>query len=163
MIEPLELLFIGLTSVMIVYLVRHYVFTFTVLRRAKKRGAPSIPEKAKYEPTVSILIPARNEEKVIGRLLQRMNELTYPKHKLQVIVINDASTDKTGQIAERHANRQKLIEVIHRENGEGGKGKTSAMNAGFKRSTGEITICFDADYYPQTMLPPEAERMTNDE
>lgn len=149
MIEPLELLFIGLTSVMIVYLIRHYVFTFTVLRRAKKLSAGSIPEKAEYEPTVSILIPARNEEKVIGRLLQRMNELTYPKHKLQVIVVDDASTDKTGQIAEQYAKRQKFVEVIHRENGEGGKGKTSAMNAGFKLSKGEITICFDADYYPQ--------------
>ena len=149
MIEALELLFAGLTSIMIVYLVRHYIFTFTVLRRAKKPRTCTTPTKMKYEPTVSILIPARNEEKVIARLLQRMNELTYPKHKLQVIVVDDASTDKTGQIAEQHSKRHQFIEVLHRDRRDGGKGKTSAMNAGFKHSKGEITVCFDADYYPQ--------------
>jgi len=47
-----------------------------------------------FEPTVSILIPAFNEEKVIGRLIQRITNFTYPKNKLQVIVINDASMTK---------------------------------------------------------------------
>jgi cellulose synthase/poly-beta-1,6-N-acetylglucosamine synthase-like glycosyltransferase len=134
---------------MIIYLIRHYVFTLTVLKNAKKPKTRRTQPKTKYEPTVSILIPARNEEKVIGRLLQRMNELTYPKHKLQIIVIDDASTDKTGQIADQHAKQQESMEVLHRESKDGGKGKTSAMNAGFKRAKGEITICFDADYYPQ--------------
>jgi cellulose synthase/poly-beta-1,6-N-acetylglucosamine synthase-like glycosyltransferase len=41
------------------------------------------------------------------------------------------------------------MEVLHRDKGKGGQGKASAMNAGFKHSTGEIILCFDADYYPQ--------------
>lgn len=64
------------------YLIRHYVFTLAVLRRAKKAKVNFIVDK-KYEPTVSILIPARNEEKVIGRLPQRIVELAYPHDKLQ--------------------------------------------------------------------------------
>ena len=132
---------------MIAYLVRHYVFTLTVLRRNKK--TTSKPVDAKYKPAVSILIPARDEEQVIGQLLQRMIELTYPQDKLQVITIDDASSDSTRQIVEEFSNRYPFIEVIHRDEKTGGKGKASAMNAGLKRSTGEIVICFDADYYPQ--------------
>jgi cellulose synthase/poly-beta-1,6-N-acetylglucosamine synthase-like glycosyltransferase len=148
-IEALEAVFFFLTALMIAYLVRHYIFTLTVLRRAKKAKAVNVVSDAKYEPTVSVLIPARDEEKVIGRLLQRMAELTYPQDKLQVIVIDDASSDSTGRIADEHAGKYAFMEVLHRDKEDGGKGKPSAMNAGFKRATGEIVLCFDADYYPQ--------------
>jgi cellulose synthase/poly-beta-1,6-N-acetylglucosamine synthase-like glycosyltransferase len=144
--ETLEAIFLFSTALMIAYLIRHYVFTLTVLKRTKK--PVNIAANEKYEPTVSILIPAHNEEKVIGRLLQRMTKLTYPCSKLQVITINDASADKTGPIAEEYSNRHPLIKVLHRDKKTGGKGKAAAMNAGLKHSTGEIVLCFDADYYP---------------
>jgi cellulose synthase/poly-beta-1,6-N-acetylglucosamine synthase-like glycosyltransferase len=131
---------------MLAYLVRHYIFTITVLRGANKNKKSESVEALAFEPTVSILIPARNEEKVIGRLLERITELTYPKDKLQVIVIDDASSDKTGAIAEEYKNRYSFIEVLHRD--KGGKGKAAACNEGFKKSYGEIVLCFDADYYP---------------
>jgi cellulose synthase/poly-beta-1,6-N-acetylglucosamine synthase-like glycosyltransferase len=102
-----------------------------------------------YEPTVTILIPARDEEDVLGNLLQQITELTYPKNKLQVIVIDDGSLDGTGRIADRYARQCSLIEVLHREKNEGGKGKTAAMNAGYQHSKGEIILCLDADYTPQ--------------
>jgi cellulose synthase/poly-beta-1,6-N-acetylglucosamine synthase-like glycosyltransferase len=148
-IEVLEVFFLFLTFLMIVYLVRHYIFTLTVLRRAKKAKPAPVPATLEYAPSVSILIPARNEERVIGRLLQQMVELTYYKVGMQVIVIDDASSDRTGQIADEYSRRYEFIEVVHRDKKDGGKGKTSAMNAGFKRSKGEIILCFDADYYPQ--------------
>jgi cellulose synthase/poly-beta-1,6-N-acetylglucosamine synthase-like glycosyltransferase len=148
-LEALEAVFILLTALMIVYLIRHYVFTLTVLRRAKKAQKVDVVANAEFEPTVSILIPARDEEKVIGRLLQRMVELTYPKDNLQVKVIDDASSDSTGKIADEYSSRYGFIEVLHREKRDGGKGKAAAMNAGFRHSTGEIILCFDADYYPQ--------------
>jgi len=148
-LEALEVVFVLLTALMIVYLVRHYVFTLTVLRRAKNAKKVDDAANAEFKPTVSILIPARDEENVIGRLLQRMTELTYPKDKLQVIVINDGSSDSTGRIADEYVSRYKFIEVLHRNKQEGGKGKAAAMNAGFAQATGEIILCFDADYYPQ--------------
>ncbi|MGC8896191.1 MAG: glycosyltransferase [Candidatus Bathyarchaeia archaeon] len=106
-------------------------------------------ENITYQPTVSILIPAHNEEQVIGRILQGMTKLTYPKEKLQVIVVDDASTDKTGKIAEEYSKEYPYVKVIHRSEKEGKRGKASALNAGFKHATGEISLCFDADYYPQ--------------
>ncbi|MEM3627746.1 MAG: glycosyltransferase family 2 protein [Candidatus Bathyarchaeia archaeon] len=147
-IEVLEALFIVLAILMTAYLIRHYVFTLTVLKNVDKRKRATNNSEMGY-PKVSILIPARNEENVIGRILQRMTELTYPKDKMEVIVINDASTDKTGAIANQYATANNYIKVIHRSEKEGGKGKASALNAGFAHSSGEFIFCFDADYYPQ--------------
>jgi cellulose synthase/poly-beta-1,6-N-acetylglucosamine synthase-like glycosyltransferase len=102
-----------------------------------------------YHPTVSILIPARNEEAVVGTLLKRTTELTYPKDKLQIIVIDDASTDQTGRVADEFSKMNDDIQVVHRSRLEGGKGKSDALNEGLKHASGEILLCFDADYYPQ--------------
>jgi cellulose synthase/poly-beta-1,6-N-acetylglucosamine synthase-like glycosyltransferase len=134
---------------MIVYLIRHYIFTLTVLKNAQRRKENVTLENGKYQPTVSILIPAYNEEKVIGRIVQRMTELTYPKDKLQIVIIDDASTDATGKIAEQYSKAYSHIKVVHRNEKEGRKGKASALNAGLKHAKGEIILCFDADYYPQ--------------
>jgi cellulose synthase/poly-beta-1,6-N-acetylglucosamine synthase-like glycosyltransferase len=147
-IEALEAVFLFATALMIAYLIRHYIFTLTVLKRNKKDSSP-VATNLKYEPTVSILLPARDEAQVIERLLQRMTKLTYPHHKLQVIAIDDASSDATGHIAEEFSKCHSFIEVLHRDEKTGGIGKAAAMNAGLRRATGEIVLCFDADYYPQ--------------
>jgi cellulose synthase/poly-beta-1,6-N-acetylglucosamine synthase-like glycosyltransferase len=149
MLEILEALFVLITFVMMVYLARHYIFTVTVLRKAKKAGSDNSVFVAEYEPTVSVLIPAHNEEHVIEKLLQRMTELTYPRQKMQVIVIDDASSDGTKRIAQEFAAQCSFIQVLSREQEVGGRGKASALNAGLKLATGEIVLCFDADYYPQ--------------
>ena len=128
---------------MISYLVRHYIFTLTVLKKAKKCEKTITEKNVVYQPRASILIPARNEEKVIGRLLQRVTELTYPKDKTQIIVVNDASTDATGRIAEENSRLHGYIKVIHRSKEEGGTGKAAALNVGFKHAEGEIIFCFD--------------------
>jgi cellulose synthase/poly-beta-1,6-N-acetylglucosamine synthase-like glycosyltransferase len=78
-----------------------------------------------------------------------MTELTYPKDKLEIIVVNDASMDATGKIAEKFAKRYSHFKVVHRNPVEGGKGKADALNEGLKHARGEIVYCFDADYYPQ--------------
>ncbi len=134
-------------SIIIAYGVRHYLFTIAVLRSAGKVKKAS--DAIMFEPSVSILVPAHDEEKVIGRLLSQFTQLTYPKNKLQVIVIDDASIDQTGEIADKYSQAYDFIEVLHRDRAKGGKGKSLVMNDGFQRSIGEIILCFDADYYPQ--------------
>jgi cellulose synthase/poly-beta-1,6-N-acetylglucosamine synthase-like glycosyltransferase len=145
----IESFFFFLAAVMITYLIRHYIFTFAVLKNAQKPKNSTTIRNITHQPSVSILIPAHNEEKVIGRLLQRLTELTYSKDKMQVIVIDDASTDKTGRIVEEYSKTYSYIEVIHRNKEEGGRGKASALNAGLEHAKNEIILCFDADYYPQ--------------
>lgn len=147
-IEILNIIFIFLSSFIIVYLIRHYIFTFTVLRKSKNISPFNNNLNLEFEPTVTILIPAHNEEHVIGRLLEKMTKLSYPKSKLEVILIDDASSDNTRKIGEEYAKLYDFIKVLHRDSTVGGKGKASALNAGLKQSTGEIVLCFDADYIP---------------
>jgi cellulose synthase/poly-beta-1,6-N-acetylglucosamine synthase-like glycosyltransferase len=146
------ILFLGgvnfiLEALMMTYFFRHYVFTLVVSRRATKVQENSTDYQ--YQPYVSIIVPARDEERVIGLLLQRMTELSYPRNKLQLIIVDDASSDKTRQIAEDFSRQYAFVKVLHRDKTTGGKGKPSALNHGLKYAIGEIVILFDADYYPQ--------------
>lgn len=100
-------------------------------------------------PTVSILIPAHNEEVVIEQTLQSMVRLNYPKEKLEVIVINDNSSDRTGEILERYKKDYPFIHAIHTKPPYGGKGKSAALNRGLNYSTGEIIVVYDADNTPE--------------
>jgi cellulose synthase/poly-beta-1,6-N-acetylglucosamine synthase-like glycosyltransferase len=148
-VEILETLFLALVSIMMAYLVRHYVFTLTVLKNSRRQQLASCSENTAFKSHVSILIPACNEELVIGRILRRMLELTYPRDRLQIVVVDDGSTDGTGRIADQYAENHPQIEVIHRSCSEGRRGKASALNAGLKKVNGEIVLCFDADYFPR--------------
>jgi len=143
----LNIVFTLLVVIMLAYLIRHYIFTIVALYYRHTQHHYT-PHEMIYQPTVSVLIPAYNEERVIGQTLQRMTELTYPRDKLQIIAIDDASTDRTSEITDKFAQKYESIKVVHRYR-EGGKGKSAALNEGLKHATGEIIYCFDADYYPQ--------------
>ena len=134
--------------VMIAYMIRHLIFTYYALFGEPQQLVRAFGRIAgAYTPMVTVLIPARNEELVIGNLLKQMTELTYPQEKLEVLVIDDGSTDMTGEIGDMYAREHRFIKAIHRQNG--GKGKPAALNDGLKFSNGEIVLTFDADYYPQ--------------
>ncbi|MHC3128609.1 MAG: glycosyltransferase [Candidatus Bathyarchaeota archaeon] len=135
MILFLTLIFTVLVALIVAYIIRHYLFTLAALYH-KKEEFPYSAHETEYEPTVSILIPARNEEHVIERILQRMTELTYPKEKIEVIVIDDASTDRTSKRAKKFAEEHKFISVVHRGIEDGGKGKPDVLNCGIKLSGG---------------------------
>jgi cellulose synthase/poly-beta-1,6-N-acetylglucosamine synthase-like glycosyltransferase len=116
------------------------------LRRADgRRKKPELDEEKL--PSFSILVPAKNEEKVIGRLLSALVKLDYPEEKKEVIVVSDESTDKTVEICrkyvERYPNQMKLVLKSNSTR------KASALNYGLKHATGEIVATFDADNAPE--------------
>lgn len=132
--------------VLVLYMFRHYVFSFAAIKGRSENRRDG--QCAVFRPSISIVVPARNEEKVIERLLQRLTELNYPKNKLEVIVVDDQSFDRTGEIAEYYASKYPfLIKVIHRE--VGGLGKAEVLNEGLKYTSGEIVGFLDADYVPE--------------
>ncbi|WP_163537523.1 glycosyltransferase family 2 protein [Gracilibacillus sp. YIM 98692] len=102
-------------------------------------------------PTVSILIPAHNEEVVMERTIKAMVKLNYPKDKLEIIIVNDNSSDGTGEIIEYYHSLYSYIIPVHVEPSEAGKGKSGALNQGFKVSTGEMIAVYDADNTPESM------------
>ncbi len=100
-------------------------------------------------PTVSILIPAHNEALVIEQTLQAMVDLNYPKDKLEIVPINDNSSDNTGLIVDSYAKRYPFIRPLHTKPPTGGKGKSGALNQGLKHSTGDVIVVYDADNTPE--------------
>jgi len=99
-------------------------------------------------PTCSVLIPAHNEEKVIGRTIESMLALVYPPDRLKIIVINDGSTDGTKEIIERHAAADRRVELFEVPRGEGGKGKSRALNLAMQRVHSDVVAIYDADNTP---------------
>lgn len=102
-------------------------------------------------PTVTIMIPAHNEEKVIGFTLNRVLDLNYPDHLIQIIVINDNSSDATGEEIKRvqKNNPKRIINVITTDEETGGRGKSHALNLALKQARGEWVCVFDADAAPE--------------
>lgn len=109
------------------------------------------PEERKWkeqkEPTVSFLVPAWNEEKTLRKTVESILNVDYPKEKIQIIIINDGSIDKTAEIAtdliiENHG---KNILLINRTRTPGQFTKAPALNTGLKQVTGEYVACLDSD------------------
>jgi len=105
-------------------------------------------------PTCTILIPAHNEDKVISYTIEAMCNLNYPKDKLTIMVINDGSTDNTKEIIESYAANDSRVVLYDVPKGEGGKGKSRALNLGIKKVDSEVIAIYDADNTPD----PEALR-----
>jgi len=91
-------------------------------------------------PSISLVIPAYNEEDSIGMTIESCLGVNYPREKLEVIVVDDGSTDNTERNA-REYEENDLVTVITQEN----KGKGGALNAGLEEASGEFMACVDAD------------------
>lgn len=98
----------------------------------------------KSQPFVSILIPARNEAGVIGQTVSSILQQTYPNFEL--LVLDDASTDDTRQIALKHGNGDHRLQVLPGQPlPKGWAGKNWACHTLSKQARGEILIFTDAD------------------
>ncbi|MDY6781796.1 MAG: glycosyltransferase family 2 protein [Cyanobacteriota bacterium] len=95
-------------------------------------------------PKVSLLVAAKNEEAVIGRLVRMLCALDYPSDRYEVWAIDDHSTDRTPEILDRLAREYPQLKVLHRPAGMGG-GKSGALNQILPLTEGEIIGVFDAD------------------
>lgn len=122
---------------------------FNKMSKLKESLKKRISKMSKY-PKVSILIPAHNEEVVIRETLKAILKMDYPSEKMEIIVINDNSSDSTGKILDeiviQNPNRLKII-TTNKETG--GKGKSGALNNGYKVSTGKYLVIYDADNTPE--------------
>lgn len=107
-------------------------------------GTPSKGDATMPRPRITVLVPARNEERNIeGCVLSVLNQ-TYPD--VELIVINDQSTDRTGELLDEMARHHKRLQVIHGEDlPEGWIGKGWALYQGHRRASGDWIVLLDAD------------------
>lgn len=133
-------IFFGAYSTLIII----YIFSRFIL--SYLHGAPAADPA--YEPSVTFVVPAKNEEDNIFETLWRFKEADYPGDKIEIIAINDGSTDGTlmemRRAAALIAPRVARIEVV---NFLKNRGKRHGMAEGVKRASHEIVIFVDSDSF----------------
>ncbi len=143
-------------SIWIMYFFSIYFGVFWIIMMLDKKIEEIAPRPLNKTPFVSVVIPAFNEEDSLAKTMESVLNLDYPKDKLELIVINDGSTDRTQHIAEaiKTAHPSYQIKIYFQKNA----GKGAALNHGLKESKGEFFVCLDADSFVEpkalnVMLP----------
>lgn len=126
-------------TALVLYFSQLILFTIGATKRFPKLKTEDLP-------TVTVIVAARNEEDKILRCIQSLNELEYPAGKLEIILVNDHSTDRTGEIITEFINDKPKFKLIVPKQEIGTlKGKTNALANAIKVAIGEIILTTDAD------------------
>jgi peptidoglycan-N-acetylglucosamine deacetylase len=107
---------------------------------------PTPKDNPDYQPEVSVLIPAYNEEAVIVDTIRSALASNYPQ--LEILVVNDGSLDRTAELVQQNFGRDRRVRLLLQSN----HGKPSALNHGLAEASGEIVVSIDAD----TIVDPDA-------
>ncbi|MCM3588388.1 polysaccharide deacetylase family protein [Mesobacillus maritimus] len=124
-------------SAILLGILRLLVFIFLSRKQVKSYKETKIDPN--FTPFVSVVIAAYNEEKVIGKTIDSILSSDYSN--LEILVIDDGSTDDTAVVVQENYDHHPLVRFIQKTNG----GKSSAVNLGFKEAKGEIVVALDAD------------------
>jgi len=105
-----------------------------------------------FRPSVTVLVAAHNEEAVIEERLRNIAEVTYPKDKMEIVFIDDSSTDRTLSIVNNFMNTNPgTVLKVMKQHSRSGKAK--ALNLGLSIASGEMIVTTDADVlWPQDIL-----------
>jgi cellulose synthase/poly-beta-1,6-N-acetylglucosamine synthase-like glycosyltransferase len=127
-------------SILGFYLLMHFIMLIGLLINSKK------PQGSTYEPTVSIIICAKDEEDSIEDCIKSLVDLNYPKDKLEIILVNDRSVDRTKEIMTSYVSRHPQLKYFEATESAGKlKGKANALQQALKIATKEIIFTTDAD------------------
>ncbi|KAF0231947.1 MAG: hypothetical protein FD177_2689 [Desulfovibrionaceae bacterium] len=111
---------------------------FEAVARAYANPLPPLPE---HQPMISVIVCAYNADSTMEGCLASFQNVEYPN--FEVIVVDDGSTDKTGEISDKYAAKFPFIHVIHQPN----LGLSAARNVGMYAAKGEIIAYTDSDCY----------------
>lgn len=127
-------LFFGSVA-LILYTFVGYPALVAALARLRPRPLRTVPA---FEPKVSLIIAAYDEEEVIAAKLENVRDLDYPDDRLEVIVVADGSSDRTAEVARGFAG----VTVL---DGAERRGKLAAINRGVARAGGDVLVLSDAN------------------
>ena len=117
----------------------------TVLRGQLPKGIPARSSSdLELLPTLDVVVAARDEERVVSRLVERLTALRYPKGRLTTWIVDDGSQDQTPELLDALAQRHPQLQVIHRPRDAGG-GKSGALNTALTQLEGDWLLVLDAD------------------
>jgi len=110
-----------------------------------KKKTPHLDEEKL--PAISVVVPVKNEERVVSRLLKALLKLNYPQHKKEIVIVEDGSVDKTVEICEEYVKKHSdQIKLLRKSTSNG---KAAALNYAIRHIKGEIIAVFDADSVPE--------------
>lgn len=134
---------IGIAEIIFFVVVLIYII---IQRRLYVSANKKIEKNESYEPKITIIVAARNEEQVITGVLKSLNELDYPEQKTEIIIVNDHSTDKTQEVIDSFVkDKPKFIPIKSKKSIGQLKGKANAIANAMEFATGEIIFTTDAD------------------
>ncbi len=132
--SPLDIIYMVAYFIILYCSVLWFLVFFTNYKNGAEKAAPL------KLPSVSIIVPAFNEERNIYNCVQSLLNLDYPRNLLKIYVVNDGSRDGTRKICESYA-KKGLIRLINQKN----QGKAAAMNNALKHVKTEYVVSMDAD------------------
>lgn len=135
-----RLVLISLILFLAILFLRYFTLLWFAYLQHAERDVSDAEEPAELPP-VSVIVPAYNEVKVIGRAIESLLAMDYPAY--EVVVVDDGSTDGTAEVAERWLGlrRGTEVRVFRKRNG----GKATALNAGIALARHPFLLCMDAD------------------
>ncbi len=139
---------VGLQLIFITFFARHLAFAISALHTAPRDLAAEVVDTG-FRPAVAVIVACKNEEQVIDKLVASLVALDYPPELLQLIVVNDGSGDRTGEILDALCARHAHLSALHRTPAES-NGKSGALNAALATVTAPIVVVFDGDHQPRT-------------
>lgn len=135
-IRPSPVAFVHVVAIALIFIYYWFIALAAIYHDQSDRSTyePSPPF-----PSITVLVPAYNEAGYIGRTIRALLDADYPREKVEIVVIDDGSTD--GTYAEAREYESETVSVVQKENG----GKYSALNYGLLFASGEIVVTVDAD------------------
>jgi cellulose synthase/poly-beta-1,6-N-acetylglucosamine synthase-like glycosyltransferase len=134
-----------MVEILLIAVVALYVLELLLFRKGLTISSKIRPREG-YEPTVSIIIAARNEENQILTCLQSLTSIDYPAEKLEIVIVDDFSTDRTAEVVEQFLAGMSNMRLLKSPPESGNlRGKTNAIAQGIRHTTGEIIMSTDAD------------------
>ncbi len=124
---------------LVVYIITLYYTLFWLV--ALLDYEPAAKKPLKRLPKVTVIVPAYNEEAHLEKTVSSILCLDYPEKLLEVVIVNDGSTDKTLSVARKLMRGNGRVKVLDQVQG----GKWKAMNSGIAVSSGEFVACLDSD------------------
>ncbi|HEV8677514.1 MAG TPA: glycosyltransferase [Candidatus Paceibacterota bacterium] len=120
-----------------------YFEVFLLISFLEKRPYKKTSERPSYYPSVSMVVPCFNEGKTLAGTISSLLNLDYPAGRMEILVVDDGSTDDTREIGERFARERDNVHYFYKENG----GKYTALNFGIEKSEAQLVGCLDADSF----------------
>ncbi len=136
--------------VVLLYFIEHVIYVIGVYRatREPERSLQDVDPAAL--PLCTVLVCARDEERNIEKCLKSLNALNYPKDRLQLLIVDDKSTDRTPEILEAWKERMPNLQVLRTgEEVLHMRGKVNALTQGMDAAQGEFVMITDADSHVQ--------------